>query len=309
MLQFPKNYFQDETVDGFHIEAMMKCAWAAQLEVLEVLRELCAKHNITYFADWGTLLGAVRHQGFIPWDDDIDICMLRPDYERFLAIANQELPEPFHVHSEYSSNLYEQPFAVMVNAQTISYSPERLQQYHGCPYVVGPDIFPLDVLPDDKEAEEQQCRLYITLLANVQNCRNHLDKVMANLPELERMCGMRFDRNKDIKNQLLRALTSVSCLYNDTDATYMTHMTYHVGRKRYLRREWYRDVIWLPFENTSIPAPIDYQEALTALFNADYMIPDRQPGHEYPFYQKQHNMLVEALVAGRMADSVRPDFF
>ena len=76
MLQFPKNYFQDETVDGFHIEAMMKCAWAAQLEVLEALRELCEEYQITYFADWGTLLGAVRHQGFIPWDDDMDLAIV-----------------------------------------------------------------------------------------------------------------------------------------------------------------------------------------------------------------------------------------
>ncbi len=309
MLQFPKNYFQDETVDGFHIEAMMKCAWAAQLEVLEALRELCEEYQITYFADWGTLLGAVRHQGFIPWDDDVDICMLRPDYERFLSIANRELPETFHVHSEYSSDLYEMPFARMVNATTISYSAERLQRFHGCPYVVGLDIFPLDVLPEDKEAEELQCKLFTTLLANVKKARNHLDEVTARLPELEKMCGLHFDRSKDIKNQLLRAVTTVSCLYNNTTAPFMTHLTYHVGHRRYLRREWYRKTVWLPFEGIKIPAPVDYREALTALFDANYMIPNCQPGHEYPFYQKQYNMLVEALVAGRMADSVTPDLF
>lgn len=309
MLQFPKDYFQDEIRDGFRIEAMMKCAWAAELEVLEVFREICQKHNLTYYADWGTLLGAVRHKGFIPWDDDIDLCMLRQDYERFLSIVNEELPEGFQVLSVYSNDLHEQPFARMVNAVTISYQPERLQKFHGCPYVVGIDIFPLDVLPEDKDQEDHMCRMYNKLFSSVKECREHLDKVTKTLPELEQLCGLSFDRSKNIKNQLLHAVNAVSSRYNDTDAPYMTHLAYHVGRRRYLCREWYRDVVWLPFENVMIPAPIDYDAALTALFAADYMTPKCQPGHEYPFYQKQYNMLTEALLAGRMVESVMPDIF
>ena len=66
---------------------MMKRAWAAQLEVLQRIDEVCGKYNIEYFANWGTLLGAIRHKGYIPWDDDLDIGMKRMDYERFLKIA------------------------------------------------------------------------------------------------------------------------------------------------------------------------------------------------------------------------------
>ena len=61
MANFPPNYFQGEIRDDFYIEPMMKCAWAAEIEVLEVVAEICNRHNIQYFADYGTLLGAVRH--------------------------------------------------------------------------------------------------------------------------------------------------------------------------------------------------------------------------------------------------------
>ena len=309
MLQFPNNYFQDEIRDGFRIEAMMKCAWAAQLEVLEVFREFCEKHNLTYYADYGTLLGAVRHKGFIPWDDDIDLCMLRPDYERFLSIVNEELPESYHVHSIYSNELQEQPFARMVNAVTVSYQPERLQKFHGCPYVVGLDIFPMDVLPEDKSLEDDMCRTLNRLFSAVGLCREHLDKVTASLPELEKLCGMHFNPGKNIKNQLLRAFDIISSRYNSTDAPCMTLYAFHLGRPRYFHREWYRDTVLLPFENVTVPAPIDYDAALIALYGADYMIPNYQPGHEYPFYKKQYEMLAEALMSGKAAESVMPDIF
>lgn len=66
MLDFPAHFFREETRDDFRIEEMMKRAWAAQLEVLAVIEQICDQYDLQYFADWGTLLGAVRHKGFIP---------------------------------------------------------------------------------------------------------------------------------------------------------------------------------------------------------------------------------------------------
>ena len=77
MLQFEDSFFEGETRHDFFIEPMMKRAWAASMEVLAEIDRICKKHEIKYFAYWGTLLGAVRHKGFIPWDDDIDIAIDR----------------------------------------------------------------------------------------------------------------------------------------------------------------------------------------------------------------------------------------
>ena len=92
MAEFTEEYFKGEEREGFYVEEMMKRAWAAQIEVLEIIDRFCKKYQMQYFADWGTLLGAVRHKGFIPWDDDIDIVMKRADYNRFMRIFNEERP-------------------------------------------------------------------------------------------------------------------------------------------------------------------------------------------------------------------------
>lgn len=88
-MNLDKSYFEDEVRDGFYVPSDIKHAWAAQLEVLKDVDEVCRKHNIQYFAEWGTLLGAVRHHGYIPWDDDMDICMKRQDYNRFCRLQKK----------------------------------------------------------------------------------------------------------------------------------------------------------------------------------------------------------------------------
>ena len=98
------NFFKREVRCGFEIDEMMKRAWAAQMEVLTVIDKICKKNGLRYFADAGTLLGAVRHQGFIPWDDDIDISMLRKDYNELIQIMPQELPRGFVIAGMYADS-------------------------------------------------------------------------------------------------------------------------------------------------------------------------------------------------------------
>ena len=90
MVRFDNSYFEDEVRSGFFVPGMMKRAWATQINVLKIVDDICKKYNIKYFAMFGTLLGAVRHKGMIPWDDNIDIAMLRPDYIKFISDKEKE---------------------------------------------------------------------------------------------------------------------------------------------------------------------------------------------------------------------------
>lgn len=88
-LDFPKDFLQEELRCDYLVTEEMKRVWAASMDLYAVLDEVCRAHGLRYFFGCGNLLGAARHQGFIPWDDDIDIIMPREDYEKLCAIAGE----------------------------------------------------------------------------------------------------------------------------------------------------------------------------------------------------------------------------
>ena len=162
-MTFPKEYFYDEVREGFYISGMMKRSWAAQLEVLDEVARVCKKYGIQWFADCGTLLGAVRHGGYVPWDDDLDICMLRDDYIKFHKYAVPELPERY-VTLTFENEEYWQMITRVVNRGGISFEKEELEKYHGFPYAAGIDVFVLDYVAPDPGEEEVRRKLVNSVL-------------------------------------------------------------------------------------------------------------------------------------------------
>ena len=88
-------FLEPETRCGHYIDAKMKSVWKAQLDIAEEFMRICKAHNLKYFAIGGTLLGAVRHGGYIPWDDDFDFAMMRDQYDLFCEYAKKELHHPY----------------------------------------------------------------------------------------------------------------------------------------------------------------------------------------------------------------------
>lgn len=96
-------FLKEENRDGYIVSALMKKVWAVELDLLSELDRVCKKYNIKYYAAFGTLLGAVRNKGFIPWDDDIDVCMLRDDYAKFKEVAKNEFGGKYYYQDWYNS--------------------------------------------------------------------------------------------------------------------------------------------------------------------------------------------------------------
>ncbi len=311
MLSFPKEFFEAETREGFLIDATMKTVWAAELEVLAVISQVCEKYQLQWYAYAGTLLGAVRHQGFIPWDDDIDICMLRDDYQRLLEVLPAELPEGFRVSNAMCGQEQTEFWSYVVNADTISVEPERLRRFHGCPFMVSVDIFPLDYLAGNREAAEQERALFNLIRKAVQLAKaestednaKELKKALQGIEGLFHVKPVYPGSREKLVSQLWRLANELCISYGDTKGAYVTnYMSQRVGFQ--YDRNWFGDAQYLDFECFQIPVPQNYDAVLKMEFG-DYMTPVRgAQDHNYPFYKKQLQYLRDLVQkAEQKADS------
>ena len=101
-IALPEGFLEEEVRCGYTVSVEMKKLWAVELDLLAEFDRVCRKHGLTYFVDSGTLLGAVRHKGFIPWDDDIDVAMFREDYRKLPRIAAQEFQHPYFFQTPFT---------------------------------------------------------------------------------------------------------------------------------------------------------------------------------------------------------------
>ena len=120
-----------------------------QLEILDTVAAFCEENGIRYWIDCGTLLGAIRHKGYIPWDDDIDIGMLRPDYDRFLAEFNGS-QEKYKAYSVENDPNFHYSYAKVLDTETILYEPDK----NGNKLSINIDVFVYDNVPDQAAANK-----------------------------------------------------------------------------------------------------------------------------------------------------------
>lgn len=291
-MYFREEYFEEENRDGFLVSQDMKRAWAAQLEVLEEVKRVCTILDIKFFADWGTLLGAIRHRGFIPWDDDMDIAMLREDYMRFLSEAPALLGKYYEIKSVYNDPEDDTIKARIINGRHICFEPDFLAKFHGCPYVVGIDIFPVDNITENKEALGKQVDGLRFLLKTVQSIPEeppYGDDVLGLMKRIEKTFGIPIDYNNRLRHELKRIYDIVCALYQHENSQEVCSMIdYAEGWDYHAKRRWYESTCDIVFENTTIPVPAGYDGLLRIKYGDDYMTP-RNVGssHDYPFYKRQ----------------------
>lgn len=233
------------------------------LNILKEIDEFCSKNNLTYFLAYGTLLGAVRHKGFIPWDDDIDICMPRPDYEKFIS-SFMEKHGRYVVKSFEKDKEYPYFFAKVHDKNTLLKTKTTFDGKMGL-YV---DIFPIDALPSNITLQKRYMRKF---------------NFYRNLYTLK---AMKFDKNRSLfKNIILfisRFVTSIFPLsflikkidkisrtykYNDYDFVSISATS---DQRLILNKDLFASSIRIEFEGIDVAAPIGYIEILKKNYG-DYL--------------------------------------
>lgn len=302
------SFFEDEVREGFYIPAAVKQAWGASLIVLGEIDRVCKKYDIHYIADWGTMLGTLRHGGFVPWDDDLDISMLREDYERFLEVAPAEFPEDFEIYNFRNKYSHTGFLANVVGKSRICFEKEHLEKYHGFPFITGIDISVFDNVCRDEAKEKERVNLcnYIIAMADDIFSGKVSGKEKKDAFEfIEKHTGMKVKISSDREEQRANMYMIVEKLFmkfSDEESDYITRMMpngLREGNQFLLPRSLMKDYVELPFENISIPVPAAYDYMMRRRFG-DYMKLVKSAGdHGYPFFEAQKANL-EAVMGFEM---------
>ena len=346
MLEFQEGFFEPEIREGFFVDSTMKTVWAAELEVLQTIAEICAKYNLTWYAGFGTMLGAIRHEGYIPWDDDLDIMMMRDDYMKLMRVLPNELPEGYRFRSPFSEEGYTEYHTNIINGSGISIEPDFLQRFHNCPFTVGVDIFPLDYLPRNKGERDIQKHMFTLAGRVTQMARNILGgfkieecdqgkskedciaEMREGMRQLEKWCKVKLDYSlveaenwEGVMTQAWQLANRIAMMYGRRDGDYIVmYGDYITWEHKVYPKSWFKEVYSATFENFMLPIPNGYDEILRTVYG-DYNVRVKNCGmHEYPYYARQLRQLKEyvrdveerALVAGlgkaeKRQDKIFPD--
>lgn len=245
-----------------------------EVNILDYISDICKKNNLKYFLAYGTLIGAIRHKGFIPWDDDIDIAMPRDDYDKLLSIIKSQRGDSKYDCLIPLEDGYYYEFAKVIDTSTIVQEQTTISSKCG----VWVDIFPLDGLK-----KEDKWSHYLLLILN--RCRAasvnkkfpHKTKGFAAPFEyifwkICRLIGFRFFLKRSIR---------LSRKYKYIDCEYVGFASSYPANNKYMLRKWYERTIDVPFENKQFRAPIGYHEYLSTQYGNYMQIPpeDKRVSH------------------------------
>lgn len=240
-----------------------------QLKIMDLIHEFCVKNDIKYYMIGGTLLGSIRHKGFIPWDLDIDIAMLRTDYDKFKKISHQ-LPACLEYHYYGNFKKYSRPHCEVALKNTMIHA--RSDKYNKKTYYNGIfiDIFPLDYLPSDNKnliKQEQQIKKIRRLL-------NLKDGTIYEKKNLFYILGKKIVSFclKPLSYKFLgKKLEKVMTKFNNYNSNKVCSMASKYSyKKQSMPLDYYGEPILLEFEGRKYYGPNKYVEYLTQLFG-DYM--------------------------------------
>lgn len=256
----PESFFKEEVRNDFLVDTTRKKIWAIALDMLIELDRICKKHGIQYFLIGGTLLGAVRHKGFIPWDDDIDVGMMRSDYERFLELSS-EFKDPYFLQTPYTDDGYFFSFAKVRNGNSASISiPFRFERFN--------QGIALDVFPVDNCTKEDVKQNFDKISSLIIDNSNYMRKSSPDAYDRERHARWSGRNPLSVYEEIQRIARTHE--NDETDYVNLSTCTVYSCEKFVWKKEDVTQFIDMEFEGFRFPCPKGYDAILTTQYG-DYM--------------------------------------
>ena len=278
-LPLPSSFFDEEERCGFLVTKQRKEIWAIELDLLMALDAICKKHGLTYCIGAGTMLGAVRHKGFIPWDDDVDVYMPRADYDRLIRM-DDEFQMPYFLQTPYNEKYLLRTFMRLRNTKTTGTTVKEQELPVNKGLFI--DIFPLDGISGNPGADKRQYWVN-RIQKNICGCYNHsfIPLKGKSVKEKIRLIGYRAVARTFVHNKVStyeRVANNIRKYSTDETKLWGNRTLFFKCPKSRRPKEDYTDLITMPFEGFDVPVPRKYHELLTQQYG-DYMkIPENKNG-------------------------------
>ena len=271
-----------ETICGYEVSAWMKRIWAMELEMVKRFVEVCEEHHLRYWMMGGTLLGAVRHQGFIPWDNDIDLAMPRADYNRLLEIGPTAFQAPMFFQTPVTDGArFFNTFVKIRNSEGTAATREEFESGMNCGIFI--DIFCLDEIPDSPRERKS----YFRRLARLTKMRRF---VLGIPPKGGMMNKVRYTLQKAVYRcvyhspdaaELYRIYQKEAGRYAGTGCRQLAHRDFGYHEKYIWDKKDWDETVELDFEDMKLIAPAGHDAVLKRQYGDYWKIPENKSTHDY----------------------------
>lgn len=254
-------------------------------EILDNFVKVCNENGLTYFISGGSLIGALRHKGFIPWDDDIDVIMPRKDYEKLFEIL--PLGGRYEIRDIRNTQNYPFPFANFNDTRTFKKELKLRKKYGKC-LCVNIDVFPIDNVPESQEEIERLYRSIGRMGTKLQCVTYKFGKGQGPFKTIRKNLGILYYRILELLGissveKVVKEFIEVGTQYNDTESTKCgVTLIAHYGSKEVNVKADYLPAVKVTFESKEYYAPKCYDTYLTNLYGNYMSMPPKE-------FQKTHH--------------------
>ena len=282
-LSIPESFYDGEERSGYYVSPDMKKIWAVELDLIAEFSRVCEKNNLKWWINYGTLLGAVRHNGFVPWDDEVDIVMMRSDFEKLCALADDEFKQPYHLRNPHNDPERPMEYAKLHNEDTTlidDYNSIAMIK-HGRKFTYSQgiwiDIFPMYGVPDDDRTCRQifrKLKLYRKLSSL---CRKLIDNYYPAPTKWKRpfkaalhFMAKAMNLGYDYRKYFAKFMETLD-LMDDPNSIRTADFWPMITRPDFLAnfllpRSFFGETVYMTFEMLTLPAPSCYEEMLTRYY-------------------------------------------